>query len=168
MFAGLAVIGGVVMIGFGLPAQLMGSAPRNPEWQAQPAEVRVLDGDTLRLGERTLRLHGLAAPGRGQPCVDTAGRVYDCGAAAANALARLVAERAVTCRVQGRDRFGRPEALCRAGGIEVNASLVSDGWALADAARQPALVPLQAAAREAGRGFWAGGFEPPGHWLAER
>lgn len=162
--AGVAVL----ILGFGLPAELMGSAPRHPEWRALAPDVRVLDGDTLRLGDRTLRLYGLDAPERGQQCADAAGRTYDCGAAAAAALARLVAERAVECRLHGRDRFGRALGICHADGVELNASVVSAGWALADAARQPTLVPLEAAARASHRGLWAGGFEPPAHWRSGR
>lgn len=159
---------GVLILGFGLPAELMGSAPRNPEWRAEAADVRVLDGDTLRLGDRTLRLYGLDAPERGQQCVTPAGQTYDCGGAAAAALAQLVAERPVTCRLHGRDRFGRALGVCQAEGVELNASLVSAGWALADASRQPALVPLEAAARARQSGLWAGGFTPPAHWRSGR
>lgn len=159
---------GVLILGFGLPAELMGSAPRNPEWRAEAADVRVLDGDTLRLGDRTLRLYGLDAPERGQQCVTPAGQTYDCGGAAAAALAQLVAERPVTCRLHGRDRFGRALGICQAEGMELNASLVSAGWALADASRQPSLVPLEAAARARQSGLWAGGFTPPAHWRSGR
>lgn len=159
---------GVLILGFGLPAELMGSAPRNPEWRAAAADVRVLDGDTLRLGDRTLRLYGLDAPERGQQCANAAGIIYDCGAAATAALAMLVADRGVTCRLHGRDRFGRALGICHANGVELNASVVSAGWALADAARQPALVPLEAAARASQNGLWSGGFEPPAHWRSGR
>jgi len=160
--AGVAVL----VLGFGLPAELMGSAPRNPEWRAPAADVRVLDGDTLRLGDRTLRLYGLEAPERGQQCVNAEGTTYDCGGAAAAALAQLIAERGVACRLHGRDRFGRALGVCQAEGVELNASLVAAGWALADPARQPALVPLEAAARARESGLWAGGFTPPPHWRA--
>lgn len=134
------------------PGALMGSAPRTPDWGALPADVRVVDGETLRLGERVLRLWGVEAPGRGQAC----GAVADCGGMAAAELARLVQNRAVECRIQGQDRFGRALGICRAGGLELNASLVSAGWAEADAVAMPALAPLERAARAAGRGMWAG------------
>lgn len=168
-----AILGGgagiaAFLLGLGLPAELMGSAPRNPEWRAAAADVRVLDGDTLRLGDRTLRLYGLDAPERGQQCVNAAGQIYDCGAAAAAALAQLVADRTVTCRLHGRDRFGRALGICQAEGVEVNASLVLAGWALADGGRLPALVPLEAAARARESGLWAGGFTPPAHWRGAR
>lgn len=161
---GVTAVVGALLVGLGLPSDLLGSAPRTADWRAAPAEVRVVDGDTLRLGDRTLRLYGVDAPERGQSCTDAQGRLYDCGTAAAAELARLVGDRGLECRIHGRDRFGRALGVCRAGGTELNAALVDGGWALADAGSLPALVPVEAAARGAQRGLWAGGFEPPAHW----
>lgn len=158
-----AVAGGALVV-LGLPSELMGSAPRNQEWSSPAAQIRIVDGDTIRLGDRTLRLYGVEAPERGQFCTNDQGALYDCGTAAAAELARLVGERGVACRVQGRDRFGRALGICQAGGTDLNTSLVASGWALADAGSLPALVPVEAAARSAQRGLWVGGFEPPAHW----
>ncbi|MBS7811417.1 thermonuclease family protein [Roseococcus pinisoli] len=155
---------GVSLVVFALPTQLMGSAPRNQEWSSPAAQIRIVDGDTIRLGDRTLRLYGVEAPERGQFCTNEQGALYDCGTAAAAELARLVGDRGVDCRVQGRDRFGRALGVCQAGDVELNTSLVASGWALADGGSLPALVPVEAAARSAQRGLWVGGFEPPAHW----
>jgi cytochrome c oxidase assembly protein Cox11 len=46
---GVLIVG--ALSGIGLPTDLMGSAPREQDWSALAAEVRVVDGDTLRLGE---------------------------------------------------------------------------------------------------------------------
>jgi endonuclease YncB( thermonuclease family) len=158
-----AVLGSVLVV-LSLPTALMGSAPRNQEWSSPAAQIRIVDGDTIRLGDRTLRLYGIEAPERGQFCTNGQGALYDCGTAAAAELARLVGERGVNCRVQGHDRFGRALGVCQAGGVELNSSLVAAGWALADGSSLPALVPVEAAARSAQRGLWTGGFEPPAHW----
>ena len=159
----MGLLGGLVFLAVGLPTELIGSTPRNQSWSASSAEVLVVDGETLMLGDRPLRLFGLGAPGRGEPCHDGL-RQLDCGNAAAQALAHLVAERGVDCRLHGRDRHGRALGVCRAGGVELNASMVAAGWALADAAAVPALGPLEAQARQSGRGLWAGGFAPPETW----
>lgn len=152
-----------LLSGLGLPTDLMGSAPRQQDWSALGPEVRVVDGDTLRLGDRTLRLAKIDAPERGQTCTDAAGRWFDCGAAAAEALSRLVNGRSVVCLVSGRDRFGRGLGLCRAGGAELNAGLVAAGWALAYD-EDPDMTVLEAEARRAARGLWAGGFTRPEEW----
>ena len=161
---GCAVAAGAVVLAVALPGDLFGSAPHEQFWTATAPEVRVLDGDALRLGDRVLRLAGLAVPNRGQAtCPNDGGQPADCAAAAAAALARLVQGQDVECHVHGRDRHGRALGTCRAGGVELNGSLVAAGWALAEAAA-PALAPQEAAARQDGRGLWASGATPPGNW----
>jgi endonuclease YncB( thermonuclease family) len=155
---------GAALVVLALPRELMGSAPGNQQWSSPAAQIRIVDGDTIRLGDRTLRLYGVEAPERGQFCTNEQGALYDCGTAAAAELARLVGERGVDCRITGRDRFGRALGVCAAGGVELNTALVQSGWALADGGSLPALVPVEAAARTAQRGLWVGGFEPPAHW----
>jgi endonuclease YncB( thermonuclease family) len=160
----IAIIGIVGLLsGLGLPANLMGSAPREQDWSALASEVRIVDGETLRLGDRMLRLAGLDAPERGAACADPTGRAFDCGAAAAEALSRLVNDRSVLCVVQGRDRQGRGMGMCHAGGAELNAGLVGAGWALARD-DNAALLRLEGEARRAGRGLWAAGFSRPEDW----
>lgn len=159
--AGLVIV--AALSGVGLPPALMGSAPREQDWSALAAEVRIVDGDTLRLGDRTLRLSGIDAPERGQACADGNGRPFDCGAAAAEALSRLVNGRSVLCRVHGRDRFGRGLGVCTAGGSELNTGLVTAGWALSYGDDLP-LQAMELAARLAGRGLWAGNFTRPDEW----
>jgi endonuclease YncB( thermonuclease family) len=160
---GAAALLVALLSGIGLPTDLMGSAPRQQEWSALAAEVRVVDGDTLRLGERTVRLAAVDAPERGQACADAAGRWFDCGAAAAEALSRLVNGRSVVCLVAGSDRFGRGLGTCHAGGAELNAALVASGWALAYDDNAPKLA-LEREARSGSRGLWAGGFARPEEW----
>jgi endonuclease YncB( thermonuclease family) len=155
---GAAALGWLV-VGLGLPADLFGSAPREREWTVPAADVRVVDGDTLRLGDRTLRLSGIEAPARGLRCTDGEGRGFDCGAAAAEALARLVAGRDLVCRVHGRDRFGRALGACSTGTADVNASLVDGGWARASET-SGGLAASEATARAERRGLWAGRFPP--------
>ena len=82
-----------------------------------PAEIRVIDGDTLAIGAERVRVRGLDAPevGGRAACPLEAER----GAAAAEAAAGLLsrAER-VEVESAGRDRYGRlvgEVALCDAG-----------------------------------------------------
>jgi endonuclease YncB( thermonuclease family) len=154
-----------LLISAAVPRHVFGPARSLPVLSTPAGEVRVLDGETLSLGMQVLRLHALQAPERGQArCRDAAGRATDCGSAAAEALAVLVADRDLTCRIRGEDRYGRALGVCDAGGVEVNASLVAAGWALADAVTAPALAAIEAAARQAGRGFWAAAVPAPETW----
>ena len=161
LLLGLGAGAAVLIGGLGGPTQLFGNSPREQDWTAAPAEVRVVDGDTLRLAGQVVRLRGLEAPGRGETCREAGGREFDCGSGSAEALSRLVAGREVSCRVRGRDRFGRGLAQCEAAGVELNGALVSSGWALAE---EEGLASLEQAARAAGRGLWAAGGRAPAEW----
>jgi endonuclease YncB( thermonuclease family) len=121
-------------------------APISSQIGAPAAQLAVVDGDTLRLGQQVVRLNGIAAPPRGTDC----GSV-DCGAAAANALSALIGNHTVDCRIEGHDRQGRPLGTCQASGVELNEALVRDGWAHAIAA---SLRRTEDDARKAGRGIW--------------
>ncbi|WP_160936290.1 thermonuclease family protein [Teichococcus coralli] len=160
---GSAALLALGLVGLGLPASLSGFAPREQDWAAEAALVRVADGDTLRLGSRTLRLAGLLSPQRGQTCTTAQGVGFDCGAAAAEALARLAQGHDIACRVQGRDRLGRALGTCKAGGMDMGAALVEAGWALAED-DEATLARAEATARQARRGLWAHLPGAPASW----
>jgi endonuclease YncB( thermonuclease family) len=123
--------------------------------EARPPQVAVVDGATLKLQNRVVRLLGVDPPPRGASCRANDGSEFDCGTAATNALADLVSERPVACRAQGQDALGRPYALCQAGGTDLNRAQVAAGWARAEATL-PALKLDEAKARTERRGLWAG------------
>lgn len=91
-------------------------------------QAAVVDGATLRIGDRVVTLLGVDAPPRGQTC-QAGAETVDCGAAAAAALARLVRDRVVDCQLFGEDRSGREQAICQAAGTELNRAQLADGWA---------------------------------------
>lgn len=121
--------------------------------------ARVADGDSLVLDGRRVRLQGIDAPELAQTCLRD-GAARPCGREARAALARLVAGHAVTCESRRRDRYGRLLATCLAGGVELNRAMVEAGWAVSYGDYRAA----EAAARQAGRGLWAGPFELPQDW----
>ncbi len=161
--SGLGVACAVVaalFLGFGLPSNLFGSPPADRPITADAAQIRVFDGETLGLGDRIIRLSGIAAPARGEACGGDMAR-SDCGAAAAAALARLVHGQAITCRVEGYDGFRRGLGRCIAGGRDLNAAMVEQGFALASVS---VLRPLEVAARDGRQGLWADAGQTPAEW----
>jgi endonuclease YncB( thermonuclease family) len=160
LLAGLLGVGfGAVVMMLALPADLFGRVPALAgELHAESGQVAVVDGQTLRVRETTIRLQGVLAPPRGQGCRDADGTGYDCGAASSAALAALVRGRLIACTLNGRDEAGFPQALCEAGGADVNRALVAGGWARAVA--NAAFGAEELAARTARRGLWRG--ETPG------
>ena len=100
LVAGLIAAAGVSLAM--LPRREATPVPPAEELSAQPAQVAVVDGGTLRLGDRVVRLQGVEPPPRGTTCGPRDGSGEDCGAAASNALAALVREAQVACRITGR------------------------------------------------------------------
>ena len=107
---------------------------------APAAQVAVVDGGTLRLGERVVRLIGVEPPPRGAACPAADGAATDCATAAANALAALVWALPVTCLTHGQDELGRFYATCEAGGTDLGLASVASGWNMSAAKRQPGNV----------------------------
>jgi endonuclease YncB( thermonuclease family) len=159
----MAAVAAPFVVSVVLPPNLFGSAPSDRQWHADGASVRIVDGETIGLGDRIVRLAGLAAPARGDACRGGAGQGFDCGAAAAAALTRLVAGRDVGCRIVGQDGFGRGLGECETVAGPINRTLVADGFAVATDA---ALRGQEAAARQQSRGLWAHGAGAPPGWPA--
>lgn len=124
----------------------------------------VTDADTLTIGGRAIRLDGLDAPELRQTCRRADGAAWPCGQMAAAALAVRLRGEEVRCRLLGEDRFGRALGRCQAGGEEINAWLVREGWAVAYTRYSWRYLPQQAQAWWAGRGIWQGSFEAPEEW----
>nr|WP_245211401.1 thermonuclease family protein [Neoroseomonas oryzicola] len=150
-----------VIAAVAVPSNLFGSAPTSREWRAEAHAIRIVDGETIGLGDKIVRLAGVAAPTRGEDCRGRAGEVFDCGAASAAALMRLVSGRPVTCRIVGQDGFGRGLGQCDAAGADLNRSLVRGGFAIAS---NGALRSDESLARDAAQGLWANGAGAPSTW----
>jgi endonuclease YncB( thermonuclease family) len=126
--------------------------------------ARVIDGDTIALGSRHVRLQGIDAPETDQVCLDAQGERWTCGIAARERLSAHIAGRAITCASQGEDRYGRTLATCSASGENLSAWMVREGWALAYVQYSREYVADEAAARTQRRGMWAGAFIAPWDW----
>jgi endonuclease YncB( thermonuclease family) len=121
-------------------------------------KARVVDGDTLALGSTRIRLADIDAPERSQTCGD-ASAPWPCGARAEARLAEL-ARTDVSCQPEDRDRWGRIVAVCRSDDHDLGADMVRDGLALSTGR----YGPIEAEARAAARGIWAGPFVTPAQW----
>ena len=95
---------------------------------ALPASAQtVVDGDTIKLNGTTWRLWGIDAPEIQQACPDG----WPAGVEAKGMLERLMAAGSIECKSKRRDRYGRSIGLCRAGGKDLGAAMVSAGMAWA-------------------------------------
>ena len=84
----------------------------------------VIDGDTIEIHGQRIRLHGIDAPEKGQPCFDASGKPYRCGQIAAMALDEFIGSSPVTCAERDTDRYGRTVATCAVRGVDIEAWLV--------------------------------------------
>jgi endonuclease YncB( thermonuclease family) len=124
----------------------------------------VVDADTIEIHGQRIRLHGIDAPESSQPCLDGGGRTWRCGQRAALALQDLIGRRTVTCDERDVDRYGRIVGRCLLGEVDINEWLVAQGLALAYRRYSRDYLAAEDEARAAGRGMWAGTFEPPWEW----
>lgn len=153
---------GLVLLLFGMCALLVARLDA-VSLRTVDGSVRVIDGDTLELPAGRVRLKGIDAFERDQTC-RRGGTDYACGAEARRELARLVGQAPAECAGRTLDRWGRLLAVCRAAGLDLNAAMVSSGWALAYGAYDAE----ERQARQAARGAWAGTFAQPADWRAGR
>lgn len=121
--------------------------------------ARLVDGDSFHLGAHEVRLEGIDAPEGPQTCIRN-GRSWPCGEDARSELARLIGGREIACRARKRDQHRRLLATCTAGGRDLNAAMVEQGFAVAYG-RYEREEKAAAAAR---RGLWSGEFERPREW----
>ena len=125
----------------------------------------VIDGDTLEVNGKPVRLQGIDAPERGQWCRDAKGARYPCGKIAISALRSHIGSEIVECHVEERDRYNRALGVCSVNQREdLNSWLVSEGHALAYRRYSLRYVTQEKRAREEEAGMWAGELIAPWHW----
>ncbi len=124
----------------------------------------IVNAGNLTINGEEIRLMGVDAPNIDQTCWDAEGQPWACGQQAAAALEGKTHDTPINCRGIRRDQSGRLLAICEVGGVNLNAWLVSEGWALAYRSQSLAFVPAEDTAREAAKGIWSGAFEPPSIW----
>lgn len=119
--------------------------------------ARAVDGTTLEIAGRLVRLYGIAAPAADSPCVTAHGSGH-CNVQAGFALAEILETHWITCVEQGANAIGVVLAVCHAGHYDINASMVRSGWATADNTVAPHYLPYETQARAERRGMWGSGF----------
>jgi len=94
-------------------------------------KVRVIDGDTIDVGKVRVRIHGIDAPERDQPCTTLTGQNWGCG----DWVTRQVRDRyqgvQARCVQVDTDKYGRAVARCHVAGSDMAQVLVRSGWAFA-------------------------------------
>jgi endonuclease YncB( thermonuclease family) len=142
----------------------------SPASLAQPISgiAKALDGDSLEVGGRQVRLFGVDAPEYEQTCQRN-GQLWNCGAKAAEHLSKLVMGAPVTCVPVNVDEYERAVSRCTKRGSDLNKDMVLSGYAIAYRRYSNDYVAAEEWARGAKRGLWSGTFTNPSEWRdAER
>jgi endonuclease YncB( thermonuclease family) len=150
---------------FALCLALIPAVPAGAE--TLTGRARVVDGDTLEIAADTVRLFGIDAPEHGQTCETADGTGWDCGAWAADELARRVRSQMLTCAGAERDRYGRLLATCTTAGADIAEGLVRDGVVFAYLKYSRRYLALEKQAAVAGAGLWQGRAARPEDFRAE-
>ena len=115
----------------------------------------VIDGDTIEIAGRRIRLEGIDAPETHQMCQTAHGEPWPAGRIAATYLERTVRAHLVNCHTMGEDGYGRILARCSANGRDINAAMIRTGMAWAFRKYSKIYIEDEAIARRAGAGVWA-------------
>jgi len=116
--------------------------------------VRVVDGDTIQIDDTTYRLHGIDAPEAGQTCDDASGGSWRCGDEATRHLEALIGRAVPRCDDRGLDDYDRVLSVCTVSGVDINRTMVLDGYAWAFRRYSEDYVPDEDVALAAGTQIW--------------
>lgn len=130
--------------------------------------VRIIDGDTVEVSGRVIRLHGIDAPEAGQKCSLASGKKWPCGEMAIDRLAELSGNR-VSCKGTASDIYGRLLGICSSpDGNNINEIMVAEGLAWAFRKYSTDYAPAEDRARASGTGIWRASTETPWDYRAAK
>lgn len=126
--------------------------------------VKVVDGDSLLVNGKKVRLIGIDAPEYKQICNTQTGDEYLCGQKAMDFVQNLITKgqkrgEKVKCVKKNTDRYKRDLSTCYIGNVDINKEIVSAGWAVAY--RNDSYIEQQKDAKLHKRGIWQGRFMLP-------
>ena len=103
-------------------------------------KAHVTDGDTVKIGDIRIRLHGIDAPEQKQKCWK-AGQAWSCGQESTKTLTTLIDNQVITCKGDTTDQYGRLIAVCYLKATDLNAAIVAAGLAVASRKYSTKYVP---------------------------
>ncbi len=125
--------------------------------------AKVIDGDSIRVDDREVRLFGLDAPEYSQSCFEASGREYHCGNISYRFLQDLAEGKKVTCHYAEKDKYNRFLGKCEVGEVSINQEIVKNGMAVIYnfTESDDKMDELEASAKEQKLGLWQGAFQLP-------
>jgi len=137
--------------------------------------AKIIDGDTVHINNKKIRLEGIDAPEIKQQCKKPFLKIsaiigfefnkdYSCGVTAKKKLVDKINNSKIKCISSSKDRYKRFLATCFKDKINLNKWMVRKGYALAYKRYSKDYVRDEAYAKENRLGVWVGTFIIPENW----
>jgi endonuclease YncB( thermonuclease family) len=126
--------------------------------------AKITDGDTIKINNNKIRLHGIDTPETKQICSRNF-KKYNCGKEATDALTYKINKNHVVCIVQDRlDKYKRYIGVCFIEEVNLNKWMVKNGYAVAYRRYSRDYVKDEDYAKKNKLGLWSGNFIYPEKW----
>ena len=131
--------------------------------------AKVVDGDTIKINSKKIRLYGIDAPEKKQKCKKTYLTIsfmsftkdYMCGEVSTEKLIKKINNQKLNCNILDVDRYKRLIGECFKKNINLNSWMVSNGFAVAYRKYSKKYVSDEINAKNNKLGIWQGKFEMP-------
>ena len=131
--------------------------------------AKVIDGDTIKINSKKIRLYGIDAPEKKQKCKKTYLTIsfmsftkdYMCGELSTQKLIKKINKQKLNCNILDVDRYKRLIGECFKRNINLNSWMVSNGYAVAYRKYSKKYVSDEINAKNKKLGIWQGKFEMP-------
>ncbi len=145
------------------------AADEKKSFWAPTVDVNVIDGDTLVVNNRIIRLSGIDAPEIGQQC-DHNGHLWSCGMTAALDLQKsltMARLSALHCWVNSKNAVWE-SATCYVGEKDLAAASLGAGTVEPAKDASPHYLSMAASAKEGDLGIWGSTFQSPSKWAEKK
>ena len=131
--------------------------------------AKVVDGDTIKINSKKIRLYGIDAPEKKQKCKKiyltisfmSFTKDYMCGEVSTKKLIKKINKQKLNCNILDVDRYKRLIGECFKRNINLNSWMVSNGYAVAYRKYSKKYVSDEINAKNNKLGIWQGKFEMP-------
>ena len=123
-------------------------------------KAKIIDGDTIHIGNNKIRLHAIDAPETKQRCTKDH-KKWSCGLESKRFLKNLIGNNKIQCKTSGRDKYDRYIGVCYKSKINLNSEMVINGWAIAYRYYSLDYIKEEKIAKSNKVGIWIGEFEEP-------
>ena len=131
--------------------------------------AKVVDGDTIKINSKKIRLYGIDAPEKKQKCKKTYLTIsfmsftkdYMCGEVSTEKLIKKINKQKLNCNILDVDRYKRLIGECFKRNINLNSWMVSNGYAVVYRKYSKKYVSDEINAKNNKLGIWQGKFEMP-------